>query len=78
MLWRWNGEGMDYHGDYLMIAVGKLRAQRGYRKLGCLFGTLKDASECLRQELEVNNPFSYTFNETPSGYWCPSVTRTTP
>ena len=29
--------------------------------LDCLFGTLKDAIECLRQELEVNNHVSYTF-----------------
>ena len=72
MLWRGNGEGMDYHGDYLMISVGKPRAQMGYRKVGCLFGTLKDASECLRQELEVNNSFSYTFNETPHRWKWPT------
>ena len=33
-------------------------------KVDCLFGTLRDAIECLRQELEVNNSFSYTFNYT--------------
>ena len=47
-------------------------------KVDCLFGTLKDAIECLRQELEVNNPVSYTFNDTKFHPKYPSITRTTP
>ena len=47
-------------------------------KVGCLFGTWKDAIEVLRQELEVNNPFTNTFNDTKSRPQYPSITRITP
>lgn len=43
---------MVYHHDDLMMSVGPTRVQMGYGNDGCLFGTLKDAVECLCQDLK--------------------------